>query len=109
MASVYLPPPPPEPEPTPINPASFAQGTITVGTMAVQGPAVNVPANHAVALIADSANTGTVFIGIDSTVTTGTGFPLSPGTVVLLKISDLNAIWFIADADGQVVRYITEV
>ena len=79
------------------SPSSFAHGTITVGTTAVQGPNIKVPAGVTAAIIADSGNAGTVFIGRTSTVTTGTGFPLRSGTVVLLRVNSLNAIWFIAE------------
>ena len=79
-----------------------------IGDTAQQGHNVPVPAGHAIALLAEVENTGTVYIGRDNTVTVGNGYPLRPGSVILLKISNLNTVWFIADAIGQTIRYIVE-
>ena len=88
---------------------SLRTGVITVGTVAVQGDDVAAAPDRAIALVADTANTGTVYVGRDGNVDVNTGFPLSASTVLQLNIDNLNDIWFIADTAGQKVRYIVEV
>lgn len=52
-----------------------------------------------------STNTGTVFVG-DSSVTSATGYPLSSGDEIVLRISDLSAVYVDVDTDGEGVAYI---
>ena len=88
---------------------SLRTGAITVGTSVVQGDDIAAAPDRAIVLVADSGNTGTVYVGHSSFVTTSTGFPLAAGTILQLNVDNLNDIYFVADAAGQVVRYIVEV
>ena len=84
-------------------------GVITVGTIAVQGDDIAAAPDRAIVLVADPANTGTVFVGRNENVDVNSGFPLGASTVLQLNVDNLNDIWFIADTAGQKVRYIVEV
>ncbi len=76
---------------------------ITVGTTIVQGTDTSVSGEFWIKAHPD--NTGVVYIG-DSAVTTLTGFPLSKNEVVVLKITNLNQIYFIASASNQKIAFI---
>ena len=97
--------------PNPVIPRarSLRTGSITVGTIAVRGDDVKAAPDRAIAIVADSGNTGTVYVGYDANVTPTTGFPMTANTVLLLNVDNLNNVWFIADAAGQTIRYIVEV
>lgn len=82
---------------------------VTVGTVPVRGPHLVPASGRAVVLLADSANLGDIYVGPDSTVSTATGFPLTPGSVLKLNIDNLNDLWFIGTASGLLLRIIVEV
>ena len=82
---------------------------ITVGTASVQGPDLVPASGRATVLLADSANLGDIYVGPDSTVSTATGFPLTPGSTLELNIDNLNDLWFIGTVSGLLLRIIVEV
>ena len=106
MASVHLPPPPPPPPPPTTNLPRCWVGSFAVGTTVTQGPNVSVPPDHAIVIMADLKNTGTIHILGNNQQTEG--FPLRGGDAALLKINNLNGLWFIADRDHQIIRFIVE-
>ena len=93
----------------PFKSVAIAQGRITVGMTAIQGPDVIASPGEAIAMLMDVTNTGKIFVGPDSTVTVATGFPLSAGDVLKLSVDNLNDLWFIADTTNQNFRYIVEI
>jgi len=93
----------------PLSAHAVAQGRLTIGTTVVRGPDVVAAPGNAIAMIADAANTGNIFVGADATVTTVTGFPLTAGSVLKLSIDNLSDVWFIASIAGQHLRYIVEI
>lgn len=60
----------------------------------------------AVAIKADPANVGKVYIG-DSTVTTGTGLELAPDDGVAFDIIDIKVIFFDVDRTGEGLSWLT--
>ena len=103
MASVYIPPPPPEPT---TNLPRCWVGGFAVGTTATQGPNVSVPPDHAIVVMADPKNTGTIHVLSNNQQTEG--FPLRGGDAVILKVNNLNGLWFIANQEHQLIRFIVE-
>jgi hypothetical protein len=96
-------------ETAPVKAMSLRTGTITVGTSVVQGPDIEASPGKAVVVEAEEGNTGTIYVGHDSSVTTSTGFPLSPGEAVALNIDNISRLYLISDVADQKVRYIVEV
>lgn len=80
-------------------------GQVTVGTTATQITSFSTPTKH-VLLKADMGNSGNIYVGFSSSVSSTTGFKLAPGENLSIPINDLSKIWLIADADGQVLYYI---
>lgn len=60
-------------------------------------------AKRMVMVKAMNTNTGTVFLGGASTVTSANGFELGPGQSVWLPVDNSAKIWCIASTDGQKV------
>lgn len=88
---------------------SLRTGAIDVGTSEVQGDDIQAAPDRAIVVTADADNTGTIYVGYDSSVTTANGYPLAAGSSLLLNVDNLSDVWFIADAAGQKVRYVVEV
>lgn len=76
---------------------------ITVGTSIVQGTDSGVSGEFWIK--AHPNNAGVVYVG-GSGVTTSTGFPLSASEVVIIKLNNLNSIYFIASEASQKVAFI---
>lgn len=53
-----------------------------------------------------SANTGVLYIGFDSSVTTGNGYPLSAGQDTVIPVLDPSFIFVVASATGTDIRFI---
>lgn len=79
-------------------------GQTTVGTSAVQMTAVEC---QSALLKAPASNTGNIFIGNSSAVTTSTGFILGPGDAIEVGVGNLDKIFAIASAADQKLHYIT--
>lgn len=78
---------------------------ITVGNVT----AVDIPVAQGAGLIVQNLGTGNVYLGNDSTVTTLTGIKLLPGANYEYprQVNEgAGAVWAIADAAGQDVRYM---
>ena len=88
---------------------SLKTDIITVGTEVVRGPNVKAAPDRAILIVADSGNTGNVYVGDSPEVTINTGFPLSAGMILALNIDNLDDCYFIADSEDQKLRYIVEV
>jgi len=84
--------------------SSFSHGQVTVGITAVQLPSAS--AVKGVLVKAHKDNTGKVYVGNSSTVTTSTGFELAAGEAVVIEVDNANRIWVIADAADQKISWI---
>ena len=71
----------------------------TVSASAVQLP--NTQVFDEVTLYAASGNTGTVYLGNASTVSSSNGFPLEKGTSVKFKGANLNSIYYVGTASDK--------
>jgi len=80
---------------------SFAHTQTSVGTSAVQ--LGNNTAIKGVLVKAKSTNTGIIYVGNSSGVTSSTGFELLAGEAVLVPVSNSNLIYCIASASSQSV------
>ena len=76
----------------------------TVGTSAA-ALASSAPADS-LTFLADASNSASIVLGIASSVTTSTGFPLAAGASVSLKISNSNLIYAISGSSSQVLHTI---
>jgi hypothetical protein len=75
------------------------QISVTTAGTAVQGPDV---VSGEFILKAHPSNTGAIWVGnVSGDVTNANGLPLQPGESLPVKVSNLNALWFDADADGE--------
>ena len=92
----------------PTQPTGFSTGQISVGTAAVQGPNVTVAQGHRVTLSCPLSNTHSVYIGGSPHVNPNTGFEIPRGGGVLVAVDNLNKLYFISTANGQVIRYACE-
>ena len=78
---------------------------VTVGTSQVQiGGASSVALSSGMTILADSDNTGVIYVGATG-VTTGTGFPLVAGSAIELSLDDLNIAYCISDTASQKIHY----
>lgn len=95
------------------NESNLAYGEQTVTTSGTAealngGTSQAVPDGHAVTVKALASNNDTVYVG-DSSVATGTGFPLVSGESVSLAVDDVASIYADVDTNGEGVRWIVEV
>lgn len=88
---------------TPATGGGTAQ--VTVDTSPVQVSTSSVK-TRIVIVKADDDNTGNVYVGFDSGVSSTNGFRLVAGQAVELAIDDLSKIWLVADAVGQKVHVL---
>ena len=85
--------------------ADFSHNQTTVGTTAVQLTATSTPCKKGVLAKALSTNGDKVYVG-KSGVTTGTGYELTAGETVAIEVDNVNKVYAIAGAAGQVVCWI---
>jgi len=83
---------------------SFSHGQITVGTTATQLPSA--PAVKGVLVKAHRDNTGKVYIGNSSSVSTTNGFELAAGEALTVEVNNANLIWVIADSADQKISWV---
>lgn len=80
-------------------------GQKTFTTTAAQLNANDVPVSR-VTLKAAAGNGGNLFVGGSSGVSTTTGLMLDAGQEITVEIQNLDEIWLIGSASGQVVEFI---
>lgn len=78
----------------------------SIGTTAVQLTTTSTKLKNSIMLLAPSANTGTVYVGTSSGVTSADGFPLSAGAAIALEVDNANKIWLIGSTSNQVISWI---
>lgn len=74
---------------------------LTVGAVAVQGTSLKC---HGV-LVRAICPGQNIYIGMDNTVTTANGYPMVDGEEKQFEVSNVNQLWFIADAAAQAVAF----
>lgn len=82
----------------------------SINTTAVQLTTTSSKLKNSITILASSGNSGSVAIGYSSGITASgastDGFPLSAGAGVTVQIDNINKIWVIGSASGQVVNWI---
>lgn len=84
---------------------SALTGQKTINTTAVQMTTTSHQCREGVLVRALDTNTGKVFIGYNSGVTTASGMPLNAGDASSRGIDNPNKIYLVADATGQKVAW----
>lgn len=77
---------------------------LTVGTSSVQ--LSEDKRIKSVTIKADDDNTGNIYVGFSSTVSSSNGFRLKAGQGIEIMINNLNKIWVVADEDNQKVHIL---
>lgn len=89
-----------------IRPSKVLSSTITVTPSASQIKS-NGTLNVGVTLKANSTNTGIIFVGSNSLLTSGRdGYPLEPGESIYIECSNLNVLYARSDDANQTLSYI---
>lgn len=84
----------------------FGTGQTTVGTTAAQVSSTSLPA-ALVSIKALAANTGTVYVGDSSSVTSSTGYPLAAGEETPpLPVANVDDLYIIGSAANQTVAFL---
>lgn len=86
------------------------QDSVTTAGTAVQlngGTSISVPNGSTVAVRADGANTGNIYVG-DADVSSSNGFILGAGESVSMPIDDVSKIHIDADNNTEGVSWIVE-
>jgi ribosomal protein L12E/L44/L45/RPP1/RPP2 len=91
------------------NRTSFYSAQVVVGTTYSQLAAQAVPDGFKVVLYADSDNTGEIAYGTSSLVAVGTNAGLKAGQGVRLQVDNVNRIYVIASAAGQILNVTVEI
>jgi hypothetical protein len=91
----------------PKQPTGFASGSLTVGTIVVQGPDIPVARGHQVVLTCPTTNAASVYVG-DSGVTTDTGLEIEPGAGAMIAVDNVSKLYFISSAADQIIKYAVE-
>ena len=82
---------------------SVVTGGITVADSVAQLSSVPV---DGVELQASSNNSGIIYIGASSSLTSSNGYELPPGGVKYFPISNLNMLYAMADVNGDKLKYV---
>jgi len=86
--------------------ATLNHAQVVVGTSEVQvGGASSVALESGITILADSGNSGTIYVGVTG-LSTSTGFPLAAGAALELSLSNLNIAYCISDAASQKIHYV---
>ena len=86
--------------------SGFTNGSATIGTSSAQMTSTSFTCNKGVTVTADMSNTGTLYVGNATGVTTSTGFPLEAGDAMFLPIANPTLVYIISDTASQKVLYI---
>ncbi len=86
---------------------AIAANQATIGTSQAQLATQAIPTGFPVVIKASVYNNGIIYLG-PTGVTTATGFELSAGESVALRVNNLNVVYAIADAIGQTLTWIVE-
>lgn len=78
----------------------------SISTASVQLTATSTPLQVGVTIKALPGNSGIVYVGSSSSVSTSNGYPLAAGDEKFIACDDLNLIWFYGSVASQEIRYI---
>jgi hypothetical protein len=85
---------------------SLLSGQITVTTAGTAVQGTDLPGGEFM-LKAHPDNTDTVWVGnVSGDVASSNGFPLNPGETVVVRVSNLDALWFDADVNGEKICWL---
>lgn len=84
--------------------SSFAHAQTSIGTSAVQ--LASNTSTKGVLVKAKSTNTGIIYVGNSSGVTSSTGFELLAGEAVFVPVDNSNKVYCIASASSQTVCFL---
>lgn len=90
----------------PVTPNIYYGRKTSIGTTAVQLTTNSVKFKNSITIVAPSANTGTVYVGTASGVTSSDGFPIVAGAGISLEITNANQLWLIGSTSNQSVSWI---
>lgn len=82
----------------------FLTGQVSLGLTVTQLPYNSL--KNSINIKASNANTGSIFIGNSSLVTTSTGYELGAGESLTLPINNSDLIYLISDTTNQIISYI---
>lgn len=85
-------------------PTTGVAAQVSVGLTAVQLPANAILRSFMVK--SNNGNTGTIYAGYSSSVTTSNGFEIGAGEVIKLELNNTNLIWLIANTAGQTISLL---
>jgi hypothetical protein len=94
-----------------LNPEDASAGcsglvtAVTLGASTVQLPTAPLPYRRAIS-ICNNSTSATVYIGFDVGVTTGTGWPIAPGSAISLDINGDVKVYGASDSAGTDVRIL---
>lgn len=83
---------------------SLIHGQSTIGLSAIQLSSNSL--KQGVVIKASSSNTGSIYIGSSSGVTTSTGYELGAGESVTIPINNTNLVYLISNIASQSVSFI---
>ncbi|MEM2261226.1 MAG: hypothetical protein QXK24_02115 [Ignisphaera sp.] len=83
-------------------------GSLTPGTTSVPLSSTEYPIAQ-VLILADSANSGKIWINYKAPAVVGASFPLDAGAAKLFTIDDLSDIWVVAENDTDKLYYVVDV
>lgn len=85
---------------------SLLSGQITVTTAGTAVQGTDLPGGEFM-LKAHPDNTDTVWVGnVSGDVASSNGFPLNPGETVVVRVSNLDALWFDAEVNGEKICWL---
>jgi len=87
-------------------------GSVSVGTSVTALSSNDRELKGGVQLVADASNSGTVYVGVRTTLTAGSaaatdGYPLAAGDAVFIPSSKESEVQLIASGSGQSVYFIS--
>lgn len=94
------------PVPTGSFAQSFVAGQTSVGVSAVQVQSSSQVCRHGVQVKANMGNTGIIYVGHSSGVTTSNGYELGPGESVFVPIDNVNKVYVISDTASQGISWL---
>lgn len=84
--------------------SSFITNQQSIGLTVVQLPSNAL--KNSINIKASNSNTGNIYLGNSSGVTTSDGFELCPGESITLPITNSNLVYLISDTASQLVSFI---
>lgn len=84
----------------------FVHNRKSVTTTASQLESDGTELRYGIQMLSETGNNSIIYIGTNSGVSSGDGFPLDSSGSLFLPIDDTSSIWMIAGSGTQHLRYI---